>query len=193
MQLKRKVTVTTAFAFRLGYVQEQHAFDEVAVLIGIDSVMAIFIVYMVTYEDFRDQGRPNIGAVTPLIWQQVLLATALLTATIPCLKGFLGRFKTLDLVTITGTTYGYGGSDGSKIRSGNRSFVLSSFDRKNSTKNKEPAADEFPIRQPGGEFTATAYAEPSSEGRTGSMGSFGSDQMIIHRKVEIESDTVMRV
>lgn len=156
--------------------------------------MAVFIVYLVTYEDFREQGRPNIGAVIPLIWQQILLATALLTATIPCLKGFLGRFKTLDLVTITETTYGYGGgSYGSKTRSANRSFALSSIDHKNGSRSKEPALDEFPIRHQAGEFTATVYADPNSEGRAGSIGSLASDQMIIHRKVEIESDTIMRV
>lgn len=154
----------------------------------------MFIVYFSTYRDFRDQGRPNIGAVIPLIWQQILLATALLTATIPCLKGFLGRFKTLDLVTITETTHGYGvGSFGSKTRSANRSFGLSSIDRKIGNRSKEPALDEFPIRQQACKFTATAYADPTSEGRTDSIGSLVSDQMIIHRKVEIESDTIVRV
>lgn len=139
-----------------------------------------------TYIDFRSQGKPNIGSVTPLIWQQVLLATSLLTATIPCLRGFLGRFKTLDLVTISNSTYAYGvgGSSGSKTRSANRSFALSSMDRKNGGKGKEPAPDEFPIRQQAGEFTATAYADPNAEDRTGSMRTVGSDEMIIHRKVE---------
>jgi hypothetical protein len=148
----------------------------------------MFVVYLVTYDNFRGQGRPNIGAITPLIWQQILLATALLTATVPCLKGFLGRFRTLDLVTISETTheYGGGGSYGSKTRSANRSFTLLSIDRKIGTKGKAPAPDEFPIRQQAGECTATAYADPNTKDRTGSMSSFGSDQMVIQRKVEWE-------
>ena len=150
--------------------------------------MAIFVVYLITYDKSGQRGTPNIGAITPLIWQQVLLATAPLTATIPCLKGFLGELKTLDLVTITEITYGYGsgGSHGSKTRSANRSFALSSFDRKHGTKAKELAPGEFPIRQETGEFSATAYADANPEDVHGSMRSFGSDQMIIQRKVEWE-------
>jgi hypothetical protein len=117
--------------------------------------MGGFIVYLVTYEHFRKRGRSNIGAITPLIWQQVLLATALLTATIPCLKGVLGRFKTLDLVTITSATNAYNSrSIGSTVRSGNRTFAISSIDHKNDTRGKEPAADETSIRQYEGVFTA---------------------------------------
>jgi hypothetical protein len=61
-----------------------------------------------------------------------------------------------------------------------------SIDRKIGAKGKAPAPDEFPIRQQAGEFTATADAYPNGEDRTGSMSSFGSDQMIIQRKVEWE-------
>lgn len=136
---------------------------------------------MVTYVDSQEQGRRSLDAVTPLLWQQVLLVTALLTATVPCLKGFLGRFKTLDLVTISESAYGYGRSYGSK----NRSFALSSMDRKNGGKGKEPAPDEFPI-QAGGEHMAIAYAAPAAGDRTGSMRSLASDEMTIHRKVEWE-------
>ncbi len=64
------------------------------------------------YISFREHGRPSIEAVDFLGLQQTLLAYGLMAATIPCLRGFLGRFRTGDLARLTESEIMH--SDGAK-------------------------------------------------------------------------------
>ena len=121
-----------------------------------------------------------------LIWQQVLCGYSLISATTPCLKGFLGRFRTEDLARVTegssGTkTYG----QNSRTMTNPETYVLESLDRKGS--RRRPPTDEPGVLacHPADMLhSATAYADGSGDNGDGSVKSFGSQRMMIHRKVE---------
>ena len=159
-----------------------------------NSVPAIFIVYLDTYIKFRKHGGTSIDAVGTLVWQQVLCGYSLVSATTPCLKGFLGRFRTEDLARVTEGSYGtrtYG--QNSRSRANQDTYVLESIDRKNSLRRPPPpppiidepavlaARPAVPLEG------ATAYAaEAFADSGDGSVKSFGSERMMIHRKVEYD-------
>lgn len=62
--------------------------------------MLLFIAYIVSYSHYLHNPRTSIGIVEPLAWQQALLCSALISATMPVFKGFIRRFTTQDLVRI---------------------------------------------------------------------------------------------
>ena len=96
-------------------------------------------------------------------------------------------------VTESGTgsrTYGHSTPQRSRVRTNHESFVLESLDRKLTRKKKEPAEDSLQLAGRPAELihSATAYAENGENG-DGSVKSFGSDRMMIHRKVEYDVTT----
>lgn len=121
-----------------------------------------------------------------LILQQVLCGYSLISATTPCLKGFLGRFRTEHIAKFaegsSGTrTYGHG----SRSKTNQESYVLESLDRK--TSKRRPTESDVPqlACQPADVIhSATAYAEDLVDNGEGSVKSFGSQRMMIHRKIE---------
>ena len=160
--------------------------------------MPIFFgLYLQGFLQFRDDGGSSLDVIPSMVWQQVLCGYALISATTPCLKGFLGRFRTEELARITeasGTrTYGQNsfGASRSNIR-GNNSYVLDSIhrsrnrSRRNTIHRENIDIDTLALRPAGPEHTATAFA---SEPFDGSVKSFGSDGMNIHRKVEYDVTT----
>ena len=160
-------------------------------------VAGLFIAYLESYAQFRDHGQPSIGTVYALILQQTLLAYALMSATIPCLKGFLGRFRTGDLATLSESATGYGQSYGQSYgqnsnRSGRhgsgghgQSFALKSLDRTGVNLGTGKRTNDGPSNlRPDDIQNSTLVYSDAVEGDNGSATSFGSEQMIIHRKVE---------
>lgn len=54
----------------------------------------MFIAYLEAYIHFRNYGGTSLDVVPNLVRQQVLCGYSLITATTPCLKGLLKRFRT---------------------------------------------------------------------------------------------------
>ena len=152
-----------------------------------DSVPAIFIAYLEAYVSFRKHDGSSIGAVSSLVWQQVLCGYSLVSATTPCLKGFLGRFHTEELARVTEASSGIRtyGSQKFRSRTNPDAYVLESLDRKSRRRlalNDEPSS--LACHPAEVLHSATAYAETFGDNGDESVKSFGSERMMIHRKVE---------
>ena len=153
----------------------------------LNSVAALFIVFLRAYVQYRQHGRPTIDIVDTMVLQQILCGYSLMSATTPCLKGFLAGFRTGDLTRLSdeNTTYGMSHGQTSGRRTRQQSYALETL--KSEHQEESPQADEsagLAHRPPEVFSSASAYAEPSGENGDGSVNSFGSEQMIIHRKVE---------
>ena len=156
------------------------------------SVPGFFIPYSISYISFREHGRPSIDAVDFLGLQQTLLAYVLMAATIPCLRGFLGRFRTGDLARLTESEIMQ--SDGlrewgSRLRSRPRgqSHVLTSMDRRKLGKARRAKSHTSAILQSDGTRHSThAWAERRDDHRRSSIRTSGSEQMIIHRTMDFD-------
>ncbi|KAG8525329.1 uncharacterized protein KY384_008973 [Bacidia gigantensis] len=151
-------------------------------------VPAIFITYLEAYIRFRKYGGSSIEAVGTLVWQQVLCGYSLVSATTPCLKGFLGRFHTEGIAGTLESSYGnraYG--QNSTTRTNPDVYALESLDRKNSTK-RPPKTEPVSLACYPGEaiHSATAYGGPLGDHSASSVKSFGSERMMIHRKIEYD-------
>ena len=188
MSVARKLIVIGAFCFRLGYVTVYRTTISVSSSI---SVAGLFIAYLMSYTAFREHGRPSIDAVDSLILQQVLLAYNLMSATIPCLKNFLGRFRTGDLVKLTESEVMQSHdlreySLTSRSRSHGQSFALSSMDRQRGVGKVKRAKSQPPaiFRPEDIQNTTHAYAQRSGDNGSGSIGSSESQHMFIHRRVD---------
>lgn len=158
--------VVGAFAFRLG-------------------VAALFIAYLESYEAYRHHGRKSIGAVNNIILQQMLLAWALISSTIPCTVGFLSRFQTGDLAALSdsGTRYGYGSNGPSQQ---GQSYVLSSMDRPAIGRTRRATKDFVKLQPDNGQHSAQAYAGAGGDDASMSVRTFASDElMIINKRVDI--------
>ena len=125
--------------------------------------------------------------VSTLNWQEILLSYSLMSATIPCLKGFLGRFQTGDLARLSENDtqfYGYG-SQKSQPRSKGQSYALESIKSKIEHKRSSnvPEAEFSGFRGDNPQHTANAFAT-NRNGDDSSTRSDSSEQMIIHRRVD---------
>jgi len=156
------------------------------------SVPALFITYLILYTSFREHGRPSIDAVDSLVLQQTLLAYGLMAATIPGLKGFLGRFRTGDLTRLAESEIME--SDvlrewvsRSKSTPRGQSYVLSSMDGQKPGKVRRAKNQLSAMLQPDGTHHAThAWAERQDDQGRSSIPSSGSEQMIIHRTIDFD-------
>ena len=150
------------------------------------SVIPIFIGYFVSYQIFRHYATDSIDVVNNLILQQALLAYSLISPTIPCLKGFLGRFETAELTRLSEgdsvTTYGLGSR--TRVQSVALSTMESCGPRAKTTK-ENPALAPKNVQHP-----TRAYAESSHCGDSDSIISFGSQQSFCNRRVAIDAQTL---
>ncbi|KAL8717406.1 MAG: hypothetical protein Q9225_005337 [Loekoesia sp. 1 TL-2023] len=163
----RKLTIFGAFVPRIG-------------------VPAIFIVYLKAYIHFRKHGSTSMDAIDTMVFQQVLCGYSLVSATTPSLKGFLGRFRTEDLARLAGSPSGSkNNNQTSKTKTNPESYALESLNRKSSWRRPRNNTSATLDGRPADVFhSATAYAEACEDNGDESVKSFGSEQMIIHRKVE---------
>lgn len=128
-----------------------------------------------------------------MVWQQILCGYSLISATTPCLKGFLGRFRTEDLARLTeadsgSRTYVHN----SRVNTRSDSYALDSIHRsKNRSKRNTEYGDtaRLTLRPMEVLHSTTVYAGLSAENGDGSMKSLSSDKMMIHRKVEYDVTT----
>ena len=108
-----------------------------------------------------------------------------MSSTTPCLKGFLGRFRTEDLARVTESVSGSRNHDGQNFRKKSTpdTYFLHSLDRQSD--RRRPTDEELLACHPAEILhSATAYAENLGNNGNESVKSFGSEQMMIHRKVE---------
>ena len=120
-----------------------------------------------------------------LVWQQILCGYSLMSATTPCLKGFLGRFRTEDLARVTDSVSGSRsyGDQNSRKKSNPDSYFLQSLDRQNN--RRRPTDEELlACHPPDVLHSATAYADADGDHGEDSVKSFGSERMMIHRTME---------
>jgi len=156
------------------------------------SVPALFIAYLILYTSFREHGRPSIDAVESLVLQQTLLAYGLMAATIPCLRGFLGRFRTGDLARLTESEILQSDllrewGSRSKPRPHGQTYVLSSMDRQKPGKVRRAKNQLSAMLQPDGTQHSThAWAERRDDHGSSRNPSSGSDRMIIHRTIDFD-------
>jgi hypothetical protein len=55
-------------------------------------VLAFSVATTVVYFDFLRSGRNNIGIVSAVVWEEVLLSFSIISASFPCLRTFLWAF-----------------------------------------------------------------------------------------------------
>ncbi|KAK1041484.1 hypothetical protein LTR74_018612 [Friedmanniomyces endolithicus] len=166
MSARRKITVTAVFGFRLG-------------------VAGLLIAYLEFYVGFLQHGRGSIDVVDYTILQQVLLGYSLSSATIPCLKGFLGRFQTGDLARLSEdevTKY----ENGSNPASHGNSYALAALDGNGKSRSRVSRSHFVRLQHEVREQSAQAYVTHSGEDNRASVRSFGSDRMFIQRTVDID-------
>ncbi len=156
------------------------------------SVPALFIAYLISYTSFREHGRPGIDAVESLILQQTLLAYGLMATTIPCLRGFLGRFRTGDLARLTESEIMQSDhlrewGSRSNPRPHGQSYVLSSMDRQKLGKVRRAKNQLSAMLQPDGTQHSThAWVERRGDHGSSNIPSSGSDRMRIHRTMDFD-------
>jgi len=182
MSIERKATVVAAFVFRL-------------------FVAALFIGFLVNHLRYLSRfeegsGSASLAIVPSLIWLETLLSYALLSTTIPCLKGFLGRFQTGDLARLNETTaeYGYGSQNGSRFGSKcqEHNFALRSLTKHSKSRGSGRIGNSMSplkeLRSAKVGHSAMAYGG-RARGENASIQSDGSEQLIIHRHTEIDVTT----
>ncbi|KAK5137069.1 hypothetical protein LTR08_001078 [Meristemomyces frigidus] len=168
-----KVTVVSAFAFRI-------CCAVVAVLHG---------VWFGTYVHSSD---PGLAIADVLVWQQVELGYALISATIPILKGFVRGYNSamgFDLSYEAKKKLGGGynlESYGEQSR--NRSAAGSRGRSKlGGSRLRHEGGDRMNLRPNDGDYQAGAYHEPNrgGKGRPTSTGSGNSEDPIIRRDISV--------
>ena len=138
------------------------------------------------YLDFRQNGGTSIDAVDSLLWQQVLCGYCLVSATTPCLNGFLRQFRTHDLAKVTEDSSGTTTYDQACLsRIHPETYSVEMDPCKNNGQLPTGAAAPTMACRPGDiTHSATAYAEAAEDEGNKSVKNFGSERMLIHHKVE---------
>jgi hypothetical protein len=120
-----------------------------------------------------------------LIWQEVLLCYALVSATIPVLRGFVGRFTTTNLVRIDQSGSGLRSQQqSSNVRHGD-SYALQSMTRSDHRGHPiKEECDTIKLRpEPDVENVMEIYHDNLSR-EDDSIGSEASDHIGIYRRVD---------
>jgi hypothetical protein len=148
-------------------------------------VAAFSIATTVTYFKYLKSVDLSIGMASTIVWQEILLCTSLVSASIPCLRSFLWAFMSTGLMTVYGNgatsrSYGQGSAGPSKIRSQNRD------DQSQNQSRLRPDVQGYDVNVQTGEAKAKERMKsngqrPSAEN---SIESFGSEQYIIHQTTE---------
>lgn len=178
MSIARKGQVVLAFAFRLG-------------------VAALAVVHLHYVAKYVDAPRTSFSIIPALVWQQIELCWALLTASIPNLKAFMKSFNSgfgLENTATDGYGLGYGGAThGSQVSEG---YQLGSV------KNHEPVpklahvSQQESVNRPFADnlrpdfvdYSTTIEHENANKERSEarSIESGGSQDMIIRKDVQYD-------
>lgn len=150
------------------------------------------------YISFRKHGRPSIDAVDSLVMQQALLAYSMMAATVPCLRGFLGRFQTGDLAKLTESEIMQSDDlremgSRSKTRPHGQSYTLSLMDRQRLGKVRQAKNQLSTMLQSDSQRQST-YAGAKKRDNYGSGSGSGSgdplntgnERLIIHHTKDFD-------
>ncbi|QIW95586.1 hypothetical protein AMS68_001104 [Peltaster fructicola] len=156
-------------------------------------VAAFAICTAVSYFTFLNGAQDNIGLSATVAWQEVLLGTSLVSASIPSLRSFLWAFMSRGM----GTMYGID----TKLSTNGGSIPMRSMNKSGrSAQGSQAAADEelgevdvnkkMSLRPDWMQYSVDVGRGSPKTTRdnraSGSMKSDSSEQMIIHRNVEFE-------
>ena len=152
-------------------------------------VAALSIATTVTYFQYLRGSRLNIGAAQTIVWQEVLLCFSLVSASIPCLRTFLWAFMSTGLVTVYGnspitTSYGLGSQHShqqSAVRSQRRDHLQSEGHTFSSQLRPDRHGYKVDVRSQN-----KKDGDHRDSAEHGSVGSYGSEQYIIHHTTEFE-------
>lgn len=169
-----KVTVVAAFAFRLPCVV-------------LSSLHGVAIHRFITSDD------PGLSIANRLLWQQVVLGYALVSATIPTLKSFIRGYNKAIGRDVSTRSRKLGGGYGldSYGRSGTESGLeLRSVPHKGMKRGQGDFADKIKLRpKDGQQYRANAFGDNDrlvdEHKRRASNGSHGSEDPIIRRDISI--------
>jgi hypothetical protein len=184
MRFQRKFLVIFAFSFRLPYVilhrNPSNPFSHYYTNAR-PSVAGLGIVSLHSYLNHLHYGRTSIGLATSICWQEAWLSYSLMSATIPCLKGFIKSFTTAGMAGAINPT-----SSGHDTRGA--SFAMDSIrSARNIRLRPEPVAHTAEIYS--GHSTDHTHSHGQSRDEqvreeNGSTASKGSKEMIIKKVVE---------
>lgn len=91
--IEQRLVVIAVFSFRLTYVTVLFR-RYGAMANGTDRMMPLCVWFIHSLMIFSQDGIDNIGLVSNLISQEVLICWSLIVATVPCLRKFVARFNT---------------------------------------------------------------------------------------------------
>ena len=155
-------------------------------------VAAFSIGTTVTYFKYLNGSDLNIGVTSTIVWQEVLLCVSLISASIPCLRTFLWAFMSTGLMTIYNNStspHGYGnGSHPSRLQSALRSQNHDDPQVQGRIFQSQLRPDrhgyKVDVRSKHGPSKTNDDHRDSAE--HASVGSFGSEQYIIHHTTQFE-------
>ena len=173
MQVYIKVTVVAAFAFRLPCVV-------------LSSLHGVAIHRFITSDDH------GLSIANRLLWQQVVLGYALVSATIPTLKSFIRGYNKAIGRDVSTRSRKLGGGYGldSYGRSGTESGMeLRSVPQKGMKRGQGDFGDKIKLRQDGDQYRVNAFGDGDrtidQHKRRTSSGSHGSEDPIIRRDINV--------
>ncbi|KAK5739631.1 hypothetical protein LTR17_005115 [Elasticomyces elasticus] len=181
MQETKKRMVYTVFAARIGFA---HFMCKKQSELTPDSVVVFGISQAVAYNHFlKHHNRASIGLLPTLSLQELWLMYSFISATIPCMRSFLGAFGGPRLAVI---------SPGNTMQSGNgsRGTALSTLKRRLSGEKGRETSTRMSHKanfRPDGPFYGVdiRHEERTGAGDDNSLASDGSEQMIIRRDTQM--------
>lgn len=155
-------------------------------------VAAFSIVTTVTYFKYLRGSNLNIGAAPTVVWQEVLLCFSLISASIPCLRTFLWAFMSTGLMTVYGNStsagsYGIGSQQSrqpSAVRSQSRDYSQSQG--RTFSSQLRPDKHGYRVDVQSQRDLSKKNDDRGDRAENGSVGSYGSEQYIIHHTTEFE-------
>ncbi|KJX99137.1 hypothetical protein TI39_contig372g00002 [Zymoseptoria brevis] len=165
-------------------------------------VLGFSVAVTVTYFQFLRGGRNSIGIVNAVVWEEVLLAFSIISASFPCLRTFLWAFMSRGLMTMYGNTTTVSGSE---QRSHHTSVQLQSLNNKSGSRlDSEPGIDGTTrparLRPEWFEYRVNVSGEGTKPKKknsaTGGLASLSmrrsddSDRMIIHQETSYRVESI---
>ena len=146
-------------------------------------VAAFSIATTFTYFKYLKGADLSIGMASTIVWQEVLLCTSLISASIPCLRSFLWAFMSTGLMTVysngdTSKSYAYGSPGPSKLCSQNHD------EQPANQSGLRPDVQGYKVDVQTGQAREKKKNDGQRASAENSIESFGSEQYIIHQTTE---------
>ena len=156
-------------------------------------VIGVSIGTTVTYFKYLSGSNLNIGVASTVVWQEVLLCVSLISASIPCLRTFLWAFMSTGLMTAYGnSTLNYSDGPVSHTSRQQQSVMRSQIrdepqaNGRNFQSQLRPDTHGYKVNVQAPQAVTKKNDDHRDSGEHGSVGSYGSEQYIIHHTTEFE-------